>query len=93
MNKKTPRKAIISAAITGAIHTPAMSPHLPITPQQMIDDIMSVYDAGGAVAHLHARDPQTGQPNADQDVFKEVVRRSEAPLRYRHLHHHRRQTR
>jgi uncharacterized protein (DUF849 family) len=39
----------------------------------MIDDIMSVYEAGGAVAHLHARDPQTGRPSADQDVFKEVV--------------------
>ncbi len=50
-----------------------MSPYLPITPQQMVDDIMSVYDAGGAVAHLHARDPQTGQPNADQTIFKEVV--------------------
>jgi uncharacterized protein (DUF849 family) len=68
-----PRKAIITAAITGAIHTPAMSPYLPVTPDQMIDDIMSVYDAGGAVAHLHARDPQTGQPNADQVVFKQVV--------------------
>lgn len=73
MNSTTPRKAIITAAITGAIHTPAMSPYLPITPQQMVDDIMSVYDAGGAVAHLHARDPQTGQPNADQTIFKEVV--------------------
>jgi uncharacterized protein (DUF849 family) len=73
MNPMPPRKAIITAAITGAIHTPAMSPHLPVTPDQMIDDIMSVYDAGGAVAHLHARDPQTGQPNADQAVFKQVV--------------------
>lgn len=67
------KKTIITAAITGAIHTPAMSPHLPITPQQMIDDIMSVYEAGGAVAHLHARDPENGQPNADQAIFREVV--------------------
>lgn len=73
MNDKTPRKAIITAAVTGAIHTPAMSPHLPLTPQQLVDDIMSVYDAGGAVAHLHVRDPQTGQPKADQAIFKEVV--------------------
>ncbi len=73
MDRTTTRKTIITAAITGAIHTPAMSPHLPITPLQMIADIMSVYDAGGAVAHLHARDPQTGRPNADQSVFKEVV--------------------
>jgi len=73
MNDQTPRKAIITAAVTGAIHTPAMSPHLPLTPQQLVDDIMSVYEAGGAVAHLHVREPQTGQPKADQAIFKEVV--------------------
>ena len=73
MKSDSTRKAIITAAITGAIHTPAMSPYLPITPQQMIEDIMSVYDAGGAVAHLHTRDPQTGRPNADQAVFREVA--------------------
>lgn len=73
MTVAKPKKAIITAAITGAIHTPTMSPHLPITPQQMIDDIMSVYEAGGAVAHLHSRDPENGRPNADQAVFREVV--------------------
>jgi len=73
MNPTTPRKTIITAAITGGIHTPVMSPHLPITPRQLIDDIMSVYEAGGAVAHLHVRDPQTGRPKADQAIFKEVV--------------------
>lgn len=73
MTQPIPRKAIITAAVTGAIHTPAMSPHLPITPEQLIDDIMSVYEAGGAVAHLHVRDPKTGQPKADQAIFKEVV--------------------
>ena len=67
------QKTIVTAAVTGAIHTPTMSPHLPITPQQLIDDIMSVYDAGGAVAHLHVRDPDTGQPNADQEIFREVA--------------------
>ena len=73
MSDPISRKAIITAAVTGAIHTPAMSPHLPITPEQLIDDIMSVYEAGGAVAHLHVRDPETGQPKADQAIFKEVV--------------------
>ena len=73
MGNQTSPKAILTAAVTGAIHTPAMSPHLPITPQQLIDDIMSVYDAGGAVAHLHVRDPETGQPKADQKIFREVV--------------------
>lgn len=73
MSKPSSRKAIITAAVTGAIHTPTMSPHLPITPEQLIDDIMSVYEAGGAVAHLHVRDPETGQPKADQQIFKEVA--------------------
>lgn len=73
MNSTIPRKAIITAAVSGAIHTPAMSPHLPITPGQLIDDIMSVYEAGGAVAHLHVRDPETGRPKADQELFREVA--------------------
>ena len=73
MNPTMPRKAIITAAVTGAIHTPVMSPYLPITPAQLIDDIMSVYEAGGAVAHLHVRDPETGQPKADQEIFQEVA--------------------
>jgi len=66
-------KAIITAAVSGAIHTPTMSPYLPLTPQQLIDDILSVYEAGGAVAHLHVRDPQTGQPKADQEIFRDVA--------------------
>ncbi len=69
----TPHKAIITAAVSGAIHTPTMSPHLPLTPRQLIDDILSVYDAGGAVAHLHVRDPANGRPMADQDIFLEVA--------------------
>jgi uncharacterized protein (DUF849 family) len=73
MGAHTSKKAIITAAVSGAIHTPTMSPYLPITPRQLIDDIMSVYEAGGAVAHLHVRDPETGQPKADQEIFKEVA--------------------
>jgi len=73
MGNQLSQKAIITAAVSGAIHTPTMSPHLPITPQQLIDDIMSVYEAGGAVAHLHVRDPETGQPKADQEIFREVA--------------------
>ncbi|MBU2467735.1 MAG: 3-keto-5-aminohexanoate cleavage protein [Proteobacteria bacterium] len=70
---KAVRKTIITAAVTGAIHTPTMSPYLPVTPQELIEDILSVHEAGGAVAHLHVRDPQTGMPNADQDIYREVV--------------------
>ena len=66
-------KAIFTAAITGSIHTPSMSPHLPITARQLIDEILAVHKAGGAVAHLHTRDQKTGLPNADQDVYRQVA--------------------
>ncbi|MBT8342556.1 MAG: 3-keto-5-aminohexanoate cleavage protein [Desulfatitalea sp.] len=67
------RKAIITAALTGSIHTPSMSPYLPVTASQLIDEILAVHDAGGAVAHLHVRDQQTGLPNADQDTYMEIA--------------------
>lgn len=67
------RKAIFTAALTGSIHTPSMSPYLPITASQLIDEILAVHAAGGAVAHLHVRDQQTGIPNADQDTYMEIA--------------------
>jgi uncharacterized protein (DUF849 family) len=67
------RKAIITAALTGSIHTPSMSPYLPITASQLIDEVLAVHEAGGAVAHLHVRDQQTGLPNADQDSYLEIA--------------------
>lgn len=67
------RKAIITAAITGSIHTPTMSPHLPITPQQIIDEILAVHEAGGTVCHVHARDPKTGQPVTDLGIYQKIV--------------------
>jgi uncharacterized protein (DUF849 family) len=67
------RKAIFTAALTGSIHTPSMSPYLPITANQLIDEILAVHEAGGAVAHLHVRDQETGLPNADQDTYMEVA--------------------
>ena len=66
-------KRIFTAALTGAIHTPSMSPYLPITPQQLIEEAVRVYEAGGAVAHVHVRDPQTGLPNADQSIYREIA--------------------
>ena len=71
--EKQKNKTIITAALTGAIHTPTMSPHLPITPQQLIDEILAGHEAGGAVAHLHVRDPKDGCPNANQDIFREIA--------------------
>ncbi len=67
------KKTIFTAALTGSIHTPSMSPHLPITVSQLIDEILAVHEAGGAVAHLHTRDQKTGLPNADQEVYMEVA--------------------
>lgn len=66
-------KVIITAAITGSIHVPSMSPYLPITPQQIADEAVRVYEAGGAVAHIHVRNPETGQPSSDMELFREVV--------------------
>lgn len=66
-------KTIITAAITGAIHVPSMSPYLPITQQQIIDDAVYAAEAGAAVVHIHARDPQTGQPSVDMDIMREIV--------------------
>jgi uncharacterized protein (DUF849 family) len=66
-------KRIITAAITGSIHTPTMSPYLPITPEQIIDEIIAVHEAGGTVCHVHVRDPKTGQPVTDLDIFREIA--------------------
>ncbi|HUL38627.1 MAG TPA: 3-keto-5-aminohexanoate cleavage protein [Thermodesulfobacteriota bacterium] len=66
-------KVIITAAITGAIHTPSMSPHLPITPEQIAEEAIKVHEAGGAVAHIHVRDPKSGYPTADQEVYREIA--------------------
>lgn len=68
-------KRIITAAITGSIHTPTMSPHLPITPEQIVDETVRAYKAGAAVAHIHARNPETGQPSADVNLYREIAAR------------------
>jgi len=60
-NKATSNKVIITCAITGAIHTPTMSPYLPITPQQIAEAAIGAAEAGAAIVHLHARNPKTGQ--------------------------------
>lgn len=66
--RKAP-KVIITCAVTGSIHTPSMSDHLPITPEEIIEQSVGAAEAGAAMLHLHARDPQTGEPSADPDVF------------------------
>ncbi len=75
-------KVIITCAVTGAIHTPSLSPHLPVTPQQITDQAVAAAEAGAAILHLHARDPETGCPTPDPDVFMqflpEIKRRTDA---------------
>lgn len=66
-------KVIITAAITGSIHTPTMSPYLPITTKQIADNVVGAYEAGAAVAHVHVRDQQTGQPISNMDYFREIA--------------------
>jgi uncharacterized protein (DUF849 family) len=71
----TRSKVIISCAITGSIHTPTMSPYLPITPNQIAEASIEAAGAGAAILHLHARDPRDGRPTADPDVFMEFLPR------------------
>lgn len=67
---KPNRKVIISCAVTGAIHTPSMSPHLPVTPAEIIQQSLDAAAAGATILHLHARDPQTGRPTQDPNAFR-----------------------
>ncbi|HMK75585.1 MAG TPA: 3-keto-5-aminohexanoate cleavage protein, partial [Thermodesulfobacteriota bacterium] len=66
-------KVIITAAITGSIHTPTMSSYLPITPKEIADEAVRAYEAGAAVCHVHARDPKNGMPSSDLNLFKEII--------------------
>src|SRR4029079_358789 len=62
-------KTIISCAVTGAIHVPSLTPHLPITPEEIADQAVGAAEAGAAILHLHARDPETGRPTPDPEVY------------------------
>jgi uncharacterized protein (DUF849 family) len=67
------RKVIITCAITGSIHTPSMSPHLPVTPREIADAAVGAAEAGAAIVHLHARDPADGRPTQDPALFREFA--------------------
>ncbi len=67
------RKVIISCAITGSIHTPSMSPHLPVTAEEIATSAIEAAEAGAAVLHLHARNPETGAPSPDPALFEAFV--------------------
>lgn len=67
------RKVIITAAVTGNIHTPTMTPYLPITPDDIVEQSVEAYEAGAAVIHYHVREPATGQPCVRLELFQEIA--------------------
>ena len=69
------KKVIITCAVTGSVHTPTMSPHLPVTPDQIAAEAIAAAEAGASILHLHARDPRNGRPTADPDVFMQFLPR------------------
>ncbi|MCA8932209.1 MAG: 3-keto-5-aminohexanoate cleavage protein [Rhodospirillaceae bacterium] len=72
---QSPRKVIITCAVTGGIHTPSMSPHLPITPNEIAEAAIGAAEAGAAIIHLHARNPEDGRPNQSPEAFGEFLPR------------------
>jgi uncharacterized protein (DUF849 family) len=73
MATRPKKKVIITCAVTGAIHTPTMSPYLPITPQEITDAAVGAAEAGAAIVHLHARDPVDGRPTQDPKYFRQFA--------------------
>ncbi|MEM7642956.1 MAG: 3-keto-5-aminohexanoate cleavage protein [Pseudomonadota bacterium] len=69
------RNVIITCAVTGAIHTPSMSPHLPVTPDEITQASLEAIEAGASIVHLHARDPETGRPTQDPEAFRPFLER------------------
>jgi uncharacterized protein (DUF849 family) len=68
-------KVIISCAVTGSVHTPSMSPYLPLTPDEIAKDAVAAAEAGAAILHLHARNPEDGSPTPDPDVYMQFLPR------------------
>jgi uncharacterized protein (DUF849 family) len=69
------KKVIVTCAVTGSVHTPTMSPYLPITPDQIAAESIAAAEAGASILHLHARDPASGKPTADPGVFMQFLPR------------------
>jgi uncharacterized protein (DUF849 family) len=75
---RTLDSVVVSCAVTGAIHVPTMSPHLPITPDEIASEAIAAADAGASIVHVHVRDPETGEPVTDLDLFRQVASRIQA---------------
>ena len=72
------QKIIITCAVTGSVHTPSMSPHLPLTPDQIAEQAIEAAEAGAAILHLHARNPEDGRPSFDPAVYRQFLPRIHA---------------
>ena len=72
------RKLIITAALTGAATVPSQSKHIPVTPEEIARDAIECAQAGAAVVHVHARNPENGAPSGDMDVFGDILKRIKA---------------
>lgn len=72
---KANRKVIITCAVTGAIHTPSMSPHLPVSADEIAEAAIGAHEAGAAIVHLHARDPKDGRPDQRPEAFEPFLKR------------------
>ncbi len=68
------RKVIITCAVTGGIHTPTMSPHLPVTASEIAEAAIGAAEAGAAIVHLHARDPADGRPDQSPALFEPFLK-------------------
>ena len=68
-------KVIITCAVTGSVHTPTMSPYLPLTPAEVAEQAIGAAEAGAAILHLHARDPKDGRPTPDPAIFMQFLPR------------------
>ena len=86
------RKVIITCAVTGSIHTPSMSPHLPVTAEEIADAAIGAAEAGAAIVHLHARDPVDGRPDQSPKLSRRS-RSDQAARELRGQHHDRRRRR
>ena len=84
------QKVIITCAVTGSIHTPSMSPHLPVTASEIADAAIGAAEAGAAIVHLHARDPKDGRPDQSPEAFAPFLKVIKQRSKARHQHHDRR---
>ena len=81
-------KAIVTAAITGAIHTPTMSPYLPIKPEEIAEHAIGAYEAGAAIVHIHVRNPENRPAQLRYEHFPRGVNQNKKQMQRNHKYNH-----